>query len=229
MDLIKVAVKIRLRPPAIARLIYEQCGIELEPYQLGYLYKKLDFQDLVINRNIAFNTSPSQAMKDMSPVDWLLRSIDSRPDYSYVSIFAHYDTDALKITLRQRHKDGRLQEHTVNERDILPQEIENPEAGEDADSVEKYTDSIRKALTVGGSHMILLGIAWTCDDASRQFQMFPEQMSVDLTFKTNKEKRPHGALCGYDSEWRTFTHTRYFLPNVARWIQCWFFGTAKSR
>ena len=72
-DLIAVAVKMRLRPPIIARFIYEQCGIELEPYQLGHLYKKLDFEDLVINRNICFDTSPSQAMKDMSPVDWLLK------------------------------------------------------------------------------------------------------------------------------------------------------------
>ena len=195
-DLIAVAVKMRLRPPTIARFIYEQCKIELEPYQLGYLYKKLDFQDLVINRAICFDTSPSQAMKDMSPVDWLLRSIEARTDYSYVSIFAHYDTDELRITLRERQKDGSLEEQTVNERDILPQEFDNPDASEDADSIEKYTDSIRKALTVGGSHMILLGIAWTCDDASRQFQMFPECMSVDITFKTNKEKRPHGSVCG---------------------------------
>ena len=90
-----------------------------------------------------------------------------------------------------------MEEKQVKESELYPADFDDPDDEDyNVDSATKYAESIRKVLTIGGSHQILLGIAWTCDDASRQFQMFPEVVASDVTFKTNKEKRPHGALCG---------------------------------
>ena len=126
-DIIAIAAKMRMRPQTIARFIYELRGIELEPYQLHYMCKKIDFKDLVVNRDVAFDLSPSAAMKNMSPVDWLLHAIEARPDYSYVCIFADYDTEDLKISLRQRHKDGTLEEKQVKESELYPADFDDPD------------------------------------------------------------------------------------------------------
>ena len=61
MKLIEAGCRMRLRPPVIARLVYDHSGIELEPYQVLHLYHKLDFKDLVIDRNILFRGSRSKA------------------------------------------------------------------------------------------------------------------------------------------------------------------------
>ncbi|CAB9531432.1 expressed unknown protein [Seminavis robusta] len=105
----------------------------------------------------------------------LLARLQSDPTKSSVVLFASYESGLLRI--RQSH------------RGATPQNIDPESLTDESDSAESFANKVRDALSITGSGMILLALAWTGESSQRLFQMYPEFKSGDSTYKTNSEKR----------------------------------------
>ena len=150
-----------------------------------------------------------------TPADKLLFDLDVDEDASYVALYAEFDTSAL--TIRQKNKE------------MTYHKIEAIDANGLRDHVESAAQSahkIRRSLSITGSGLILLAIVWTDSESSRRFEMFPEMMACDTTYKTNEEDRPLFICAGKDSNNQSFTHTWGFLPSQALWTFNWVFQVA---
>lgn len=49
---------------------------------------------------------------------------------------------------------------------------------------------------------------------------------IDVTFSTNNEGRPLGITAAFDSEMKSFTPIRAFLPSECRWVFRWMWSKA---
>ena len=145
---------------------------------------------------------------------WLL--FKQKKDYSYCFIFADYDSSALKVKKKLRRSFGEVESSELDPNDY----------NDGIDSMEQASKKFRDALSVTGTGMILLAVAWTSDQSSKKFRMFPEFMSCDTTKSTNSEERSLLLCSGKCSNNNTFTHTWMFLPSECAWVFSWAFGSA---
>jgi hypothetical protein len=135
-----------------------------------------------------------------TPADLILADLDADPSSSYVAMYGKYDSELL--TIHQKHK--RLANHSVEEMDL-------EDHNDGIDSAQKSAEKIRGNLSVTGTGMILLGLAWTEDSAAIRFSMYPEAFGLDVTENTNSEGRPLALCVGLDHNNQTFTHTMLFF------------------
>ena len=98
--------------------------------------------------------------------------------------------------------------------------------GDGSDTAKTHAEKIRDSLSITGSHLILLAVAFTYEHSRRQAEMYPEMAASDTTEKSNREDRPLAIFGGCDQENRPFSHTWAFLPSKSRWVFDWFFGRA---
>jgi hypothetical protein len=148
--------------------------------------------------------------KPSTPADLILADLDADPNSSYVAMYGKYDSELLTI----HHKYKLLADHSV-------EEIELEDHNDGIDSAQKAADKIRGNLSISGTGMILLGLAWTEDSAATQFSMYPEVFGLDITEKTNLEGHPLALCVGLDHNNQTFMHTMAFLPSQAKWSFNW--------
>jgi hypothetical protein len=69
--------------------------------------------------------------------------------------------------------------------------------------MEKAVD-VRKNLLLEKSQAMVLAACWSTLEDIETFSLFPEILSVDTTFSTNKEKRPLLIGAGKDNNRRNF-------------------------
>jgi hypothetical protein len=93
--------------------------------------------------------------------------------------------------------------------------------GEEA--TEKAVD-LRKNILLENSQAMVLAACWSTLEDIEIFSLFPEILSGDTTFSTNKEKRPLLIGAGKDNNMRNFSDYRYFLPSEQRWVFKFDFG-----
>jgi hypothetical protein len=86
---------------------------------------------------------------------------------------------------------------------------------------------VMKQLRVG--QKILLAVAWVRNDEKRLFELYPEVLMMDVTYGTNAEGRPLLVTAAFDSDMRSFTPLRAFLPSECRWVFRWIWATAIQR
>jgi hypothetical protein len=65
---------------------------------------------------------------------------------------------------------------------------------------------------------MLLFVAWGSDEYLRYITVFPEVLSIDTTYGTNREKRPLLVFAGTDNNSKNFTALRAFLPSECEWV-----------
>jgi hypothetical protein len=97
-------------------------------------------------------------------------------------------------------------------------------SAEDQTEIGNVVCPVLKQLTVGKK--ILLAVAWVREDEKRLFELFPEVLMIDVTFQTNNEGRPLGITAAFDSDMKSFTPIRAFLPSECRWVFRWLWATA---
>jgi len=83
---------------------------------------------------------------------------------------------------------------------------------------------IHQRLQVG--QKILLAVVWIREDERRLFELFPEVFMIDITWQTNNEGRPLAVSASFDSQLKTFTPLRAFLPSECQWVFLWLWTTA---
>jgi hypothetical protein len=73
-------------------------------------------------------------------------------------------------------------------------------------------------MTLDDSEAMLLFVVWGGDEYLRHITMFPEVLSIDTTYGTNREKRPLWLFAGTDHNHKNFTAMRAFLPSECEWV-----------
>jgi hypothetical protein len=64
----------------------------------------------------------------------------------------------------------------------------------------------------------LLFVDWGSDEDLRYITMFPEVLSIDATYGTNREKRTLLVFAGTDKNMKNFTALSAFLPSECEWV-----------
>jgi hypothetical protein len=79
-------------------------------------------------------------------------------------------------------------------------------------------DLVKSAMKLDYSEAIFLFVAWGSDEYLRYITMFPEVLSIDTNYGTNREKRPLLVFAGTDNNRENFTAMRKFLPSECEWV-----------
>jgi len=204
----------------IASIIESRIGVGLDYKQVYRRNKERLKRQLLLDFASIFDSTgeprPDENVNH-TPAEKLIWRCSANPKITYTVAYGQYDDNRLTICQRSK-RPGQPYVDIVN---IDPSELEDP-----VDSAATFAEKVRDALSIQGTGQILLGFAWTTDEATRKFNMFPEFTCSDVTMKSNAEKRPLLLLCGKDSYNKAFTHTWAFLPSQSKWVFDWFFGFA---
>jgi hypothetical protein len=81
-------------------------------------------------------------------------------------------------------------------------------------------------MKLDDSDAALLFVAWGSDEDLRYITIFPEVLSIDTTYGTNREKRHFLVFSGPDNNRKNFTALRAFLPSECEWVFRYVFEVA---
>ena len=127
------------------------------------------------------------------------RARDSRIDLKTKKRFPTYkDRNYPYILCQCKHKSG----------------TDGPKSavGAPLDPRAAYCKAIRDGLAVKDKQKVLLSLVFIKKEDKELAARFPENLYADVTMQTNSEARPMFTLCGKDSNNKTFTVLRGFLP-----------------
>jgi hypothetical protein len=79
-------------------------------------------------------------------------------------------------------------------------------------------DLVKRAMALDDSVAMVLCVAWGSDEYLRYITMFPEVLSIDKIYGTNREKRPMLVFAGTDHNSKNFTAMRAFRPSECAWV-----------
>ena len=100
----------------------------------------------------------------------------------------------------------------------------NTFAQSDQVDVDHFITGHRRTHEIEPQEIMMIGIAWILNSEKRLVHLFPEILCVDTTGDTNNESRPLLTITGKDSNGKTFTVLRAFLPNEKAWVFNWIFS-----
>jgi hypothetical protein len=87
-------------------------------------------------------------------------------------------------------------------------------------------DLAKNGMKLDDSDAMLLFFAWGSDEDLRYIIMFPEVLSIDTPYGTNREKRPFIVFAGTDNNRKNFTVMCAFLPSECEWVFRYVFEVA---
>lgn len=143
-----------------------------------------------------------QALKEIgidptdSACDRLLNFFRLRDDISFIAVT--HSTDSGYVTMRKGCEDT-----ACNYSSELSSECIH----------DTEVQSWRKSLKVSGNKKILVAVAWIYITNYRNIQMFPEVLSVDVTFGLCREQRNLLRFCGVDGHLQVFEVMNCFMPS----------------
>jgi hypothetical protein len=89
-------------------------------------------------------------------------------------------------------------------------------------------DLVKSAMKLDDSDAMLLFVAWGSDEDLRYITIFPEVLSIDTTYETNREKIPLLVFAGTYNNRKNFTVLHAFLPSECEWVFRYVFEVAIS-
>jgi hypothetical protein len=87
-------------------------------------------------------------------------------------------------------------------------------------------DLVKSVMTLDDSDAMLLFFAWGSDEYLTHITMFPEVLSIDAIYGTNRENRPLLVSDGTDYNRKNITAMRAFLPSECEWVFRYVFEVA---
>jgi hypothetical protein len=103
--------------------------------------------------------------------------------------------------------------HSVSESFKIHQPHGRPSTSIQINGYDNIT-AIREAMQLNDNQEVLLAFAWTTDEEIEMLKRFPELLTMDVTEKTNKEKRGLFMVVGQDGNGMIFTGMHCFMPNA---------------
>ena len=131
-----------------------------------------------------------------SACDRLLSFFRMRDDVSFIAV--SHTTESGYVTMKKSARDLNTTEcHSKETSCIHHDEIL----------------SWRNALRIDDGKRILVAVAWCHDSNLRNIKMFPEVLSVDVTFGVCREQRNLLRFCGVDGNFKIFEAMNCFMPS----------------
>lgn len=97
---------------------------------------------------------------------------------------------------------------------------------EQNEDVMKYAVNTREVVGAAINQTVLVALVWTTPQGKRYFQAFPEQLSIDGTHKTTKDKWELITFSVQDMNGGQETVIRCWAPNNRSWLYRWLFQVA---
>lgn len=151
-----------------------------------------------------------------SPAESLMEYLKSTENIRFLALTAQKERGNL-ITIRMRKKDKQSMNETNINDNLMLDKTENPMT---------YAEIVMKALLLKDEETLLLGVAWVTEESSRYFDLYPEVMGFDVTFGTNKEKRPLARGTIKSNRNKNVPFFNALLPSCASWVFNWIFQDA---
>ena len=135
-----------------------------------------------------------------SSCDKLLQYFRANSEISFLSVTHSVDTGFV-TTRKTKGSRGMF---------ISTEEKVNDDAHSiSSDNVKTWRD----ALKVGDGKQLLVALAWLHEEDMRNLSLFPEMLSIDVTFGVNKEQRNLLRVCGIDGNFKVFPAFNCFMPS----------------
>ena len=144
-----------------------------------------------------------------SACDRLLSFFRMRDDVSFIAV--SHTIDSGYVTMIKSSRDSNTKEsHSKESTCIHDDEVL----------------SWRNALKIDNGKKILVALAWCHESNQRNINMFPEILSVDVTFGVCREQRNLLRFCGVDGNFKTFEAMNCFMPSKQFKAYEWAISTA---
>ena len=147
-----------------------------------------------------------------SAVDRLIALFTNTSNVSCVYILHRYNSGF--VTCRRNKKES--YEQIITELDSYEQ---NECSGK---SITNWRDSLK----LSSSNDVLVAFAWSHDEELKKAEMYPEFLSVDVTFGVNRERRELLLVAGIDGRNKVFTAFRCFIPSKQEHAYTWIMNQA---
>ena len=190
----------------IRNVIYRSTGRILSLSNIHYICKKLTENT---------NGDDRELLESLSSVDQMIDYFD-RKNYDYYCLLHSEKND-----LEQFISGVRTETNTNHE---LPSFIGFCKDSE-KEQILKYCVEHREQFEITSSQHLMIAMVWILPQEKRLFHLFPEVIFIDITFSSNKEKRPLFTITGKTSTGKMLTLLMTaFLPNEKTWIFHWLFN-----
>jgi hypothetical protein len=184
LELLQQCKKILASDPFVANLLCERTQLEaIRLSQINYLAKQLEAQKIVSNMSKASSSSAELLLQKFDDI------VTNHTDVSYVALI-HSSEQGYKLRVpKGRPTKSCTSFGTI---DIL---------------------SIHKSMQINDGQDVLLAFAWTTKKEEELARKFPEVFVMDVTEKTNIEKRGMFIVTGIDGNNKIFIALHCFMPN----------------
>jgi hypothetical protein len=156
--------------------------------------------------------------------------LDDMPNHSYLALVHDPKSELLRVK-KTRVCSKRLYKETkkrARHLTLLTKLVgEKPSAKHvlcTSNVTEEYL--VKSAMTLDDSDAMLLFVAWGSGEDLRHITMFPEVLSIDTTYRTNRENRPLLVFAGTYNNRKNFTALHEFLPSECEWVFRYVFEVA---
>ena len=229
-----------------AGILHELHGNKFSSSQINHNKRKQDIARGILPLPLSSGENNPDAQK--SDAEQLMQYLNyKREEVSYVALY--YEAKSTSLHTIKKADLRRAREHEARSAAMETDGDDESQIPVDFEVVAECTDStgtttrtnailsaeekteiynvvcpVLKQLRVG--QKILLAVAWVREDEKRLFELYPEVLMMDVTYGTNNEGRPLLLTAAFDSDMKSFTPLRAFLPSECRWVFQWIWATA---
>lgn len=159
-------------------------------------------------RELRDNLRMGSGTSKKSPAQLLVDSLDVHEGIRYIYMTARRDRGSDMITIRKTTREGTQQSTPTSK-------------SSSQETCTGYAARVLTALELNEGQDMLVGVAWTTEKARGHFAKHPELIGTDLTFGTQKEKRPLGRFVGRNGGGKNLPLVDAILPSGATWVHEW--------
>lgn len=191
----------------IANMVKQQFDINITHNQIKTM-KKQQIENIIAD----FNGNHLSDVAKMSAAEKLIKLFETMSDVSFVYVKHHINSGFVSYQKDRSSDDITQSNFSDEDNSLVANEID--------------IDSWRASLGLNNANEILVAFAWCHDYERRKIRMYPEFLAIDGTFGSNRQRRSLLTGCGIDSEKKTFTGFRCFMPSKQRRAYSWAIGKA---
>jgi hypothetical protein len=210
--LIQNCSKVAATPSTAMRLVHLMTGEKYSDKQMEQIFERA--RGVVCDKDIIHH--------DKTTASNLLEILDAMPNHSYLALIHDPKTELPRVNKTRvcRKKAPKGTKKGAQHLTLLTKVNGEIPSTTHVPCTVTFTDEdlVKSAMKLDDSEAMLLFVAWGSDEDLRYVTMFPEVLSIDTTYGTNREKRPLLVFAGTDNNRKNFTALRAFLPSKCEWV-----------